>query len=145
LTLRETCELHRCAAAFDRFWPGAWRHDGGMRNAVVSIRAAAAASAKPDFGAPCNGCGLCCLAEPCPAGVVASGRREGACAALRWDDAAQIYRCGLVARAPAPLRWLARRWISAGSGCDADFEVERNADFAAQRGAEAGVSAERGS
>jgi hypothetical protein len=132
---------------------GAHRHDGGMRKSVVLIRAEPAAAAKPDFGAPCNGCGLCCLAEPCPAGVIVSRRREGACAALQWDDRARVYRCGLVRGAPAPLAWLARRWISAGSGCDADFLAERNADpavdcsadFAAQRGAEAGASAERGS
>ena len=26
---------------------------------------------KPPEGAPCNGCGLCCLAEPCPLGMLA--------------------------------------------------------------------------
>ena len=98
------------------------------------------APAKPALGAPCNGCGLCCLAEPCPLGVLASRRRRGACAALRWDAAARQYRCGLVA-APAEwlgprwrwlaplLRPLARRWISAGRGCDAAVTVERPPEY----------------
>ena len=42
---------------------------------------------KPAEGAPCNGCGLCCLAEPCPLGMLVSRRRTGACVALRWRAA----------------------------------------------------------
>ena len=100
---------------------------------VIAIHAAA--PAKPALGAPCNGCGQCCLAEPCPLGVLASRRRSGECAALEWQH--DRYRCGLL-RAPlahllgrprktpvwldTPLRALARRWIAAGSGCDADIE-----------------------
>ena len=42
---------------------------------------------KPPEGAPCNGCGLCCLAEPCPLGMLVSRRRTGACVALRWSAA----------------------------------------------------------
>lgn len=116
-----------------------------MRKSVVLVRAEPDAPAKAAWGAACNGCGLCCLAEPCPAGVLVSRRRDGACVALRWDAAARAYRCGLVTGAPGPLAALARRWISAGSGCDADFTVAREPDAAAQRGAEAGASAERGS
>jgi len=91
-----------------------------------------AAPPKPALGAPCNGCGQCCLVEPCPLGMVVSGKRSGACSALRWSDAAGRYVCGLVAdpagvlgrrwrwAAPAVAR-LARRWIAAGSGCDAEL------------------------
>lgn len=92
------------------------------------------APAKPAAGAPCNGCGLCCLAEPCPLGMLVSRRRKGACAALRWDEAARQYRCGVLmdaGRAAASGRWsgrlrlaLARRWIAAGVGCDADLRAE---------------------
>ena len=75
---------------------------------------------KPAWGAPCNGCGICCLSEPCPLGVVVSRRRSGACAALRWDAAASRYHCGVLADARQPLwRWLVRRWMAAGVGCDA--------------------------
>ncbi len=89
---------------------------------------------KPALGAPCNGCGVCCLAEPCPVGILVSGRRTGACAALRWDDGQARYLCGMVS-APAEVlsprwRWLApwigrraRRWIAAGQGCDADLDA----------------------
>ena len=78
---------------------------------------------KPEVGAPCNGCGVCCLAEPCPVGMVVSLKRQGACKALQWVDAENRYRCGLLAQPPTWWRrpWQAwmRRWISAGSGCDA--------------------------
>ncbi|MFP8834889.1 hypothetical protein ACLIJR_11510 [Hydrogenophaga sp. XSHU_21] len=94
------------------------------------------APVKPALGAPCNGCGVCCLAEPCPLGQVISRRRRGACDALRWDGTLRVYRCGAVTAAAGVLgpRWgfaapvlsrLARRWIAAGAGCDAALEVER--------------------
>lgn len=91
----------------------------------------------PAPGQPCNGCGLCCLAEPCPLGMVLSRRRRGACARLRWSEAQQRYRCGVLDAAAqavgAAQGWrgararlwqaLVRRWIAAGSGCDASLEV----------------------
>ncbi len=89
-----------------------------------------AAPAKLALGAACNGCGVCCLAEPCPAGGLLTLRRRGACRLLRWDEAAAMYRCGLLdgsAFGPAALgRWIAaraRRWIAAGRGCDSDAEL----------------------
>ena len=97
-----------------------------------------AAPAKPAWGAPCNGCGVCCLSEPCPVGMVYSRRRHGACDALRWDDSLQLYRCGLAGDplellgwpgAPQGLTaWLGRRFrrfIAAGAGCDAALSVQR--------------------
>lgn len=89
---------------------------------------------KPPLGAPCNGCGLCCLAEPCPLGMLVSRRRRGPCAALRWNEAQARYRCGLLSEPNAWLgpRWqglapwlarLAARWIAAGHGCDARLET----------------------
>ncbi|PIF27397.1 hypothetical protein CLU88_2289 [Acidovorax sp. 56] len=94
-----------------------------------------AAPPKPAEGAPCNGCGLCCLAEPCPLGVLVSRRRHGACVALRWSDADQRYWCGMVAdpasvtgwRHPWVVRGLSRlawRWIASGVGCDAQLQVQ---------------------
>lgn len=90
---------------------------------------------KPVEGAPCNGCGLCCLAEPCPLGVLVSRRRRGACAALRWSDADQRYWCGMVADpagvtgmthpwAVRAISALARRWIASGIGCDARLDAQ---------------------
>jgi MinD superfamily P-loop ATPase len=89
-------------------------------------------------GVACNGCGLCCLYEPCPLGIVLSRTRQGACHALRWDEALGQYRCGaLVASeevlakvlprmlrrlAPGLRRW-AVRWIAAGMGCDSHLEL----------------------
>lgn len=90
----------------------------------------AAAPAKPAPGQPCNGCGVCCSAEPCPVGVLVSRRRSGACAALAWDDGQGRYVCGILAKARKGVigrmgeRWI-RRMIAAGAGCDCSFEVER--------------------
>jgi hypothetical protein len=100
------------------------------------------AAGKPALGASCNGCGVCCLLEPCPLGVVLSGRRVGVCDALRWQADARVYRCGAITEPesvlrqalPSRLRWLAaalaplmgrlsRRWIAAGQGCDSSLEV----------------------
>lgn len=99
------------------------------------------AKPKPEAGAPCNGCGLCCLLEPCPLGVVLSGRRHGACVAVRWVPEVRQYRCTAVSdpagllqnRWPAGLHglipWvsvilgrLAKRWIASGQGCDSHLE-----------------------
>nr|WP_101047214.1 hypothetical protein [Macromonas nakdongensis] len=92
-----------------------------------------AAPPKPALGAPCNGCGLCCLAEPCPLGMLLSRRRRGACVALRWSAPQGRYLCGAMAD-PAdvlgrwgwwpPVRWWVRRAISAGRGCDAALQVD---------------------
>ncbi len=117
-----------------------------------------AAPPKPPVGAACNGCGVCCLAEPCPVGVLVSRRRHGACRALRWDAGRARYLCGM-ASAPAEVlgprwRWLAPwigrralRWISAGSGCDAALEVdgaEAGAETDAHAGTEASAAARTG-
>lgn len=86
------------------------------------------AQRKPAMGAPCNGCGLCCLAEPCPLGVLLSRSRIGPCKALQWDGLAHQYRCGALGPAQAPQAWsrlkawVVRRWIAAGVGCDCDLE-----------------------
>jgi len=92
---------------------------------VQIIRIHADAPLKPALGAACNGCGVCCLAEPCPAGMLVSLKRSGACRALRWSDEAQRYRCGLMqdrAGVRTPWAWLARRLIASGAGCDSDAE-----------------------
>jgi hypothetical protein len=91
----------------------------------------------PAPGVTCNGCGVCCATEPCPLGMVLSWRRTGACRALAWNEAGRHYRCQVVAApgalwprlpkrwAPA-VSWLARRWISAASGCDAHLQVDKS-------------------
>jgi hypothetical protein len=100
-----------------------------------TIRIHVDAPAPPAWGEPCNGCGVCCLAEPCPVGVLVSRSRRGACAALHWDKAARRYVCGVLARAEslraqrwhpfgAVLRALAARFIAAGKGCDCDLRAD---------------------
>lgn len=99
------------------------------------IRLHVAAPPKPPLGMPCNGCGVCCAAEPCPPARLFLRQRHGACRALQWQAEAGCYRCGLVLEPERYFPWLrgglrsgARRWfarsISAGFGCDSDAEVE---------------------
>jgi hypothetical protein len=115
---------------------------------TIYIRSAA--PPKPLVGAACNGCGVCCLVAPCPLGMVLSGRRTGACDALRWQEDSGLYRCGAISQpadvlyqaTPVPLRGpasslipilapalgrLAKRWVAAGVGCDCTVEVNVSA------------------
>ena len=92
-----------------------------------------AAPSKPRIGAPCNGCGVCCAVAPCPLGVLVSRRTHGRCDALGWSEPDGRYRCRLVsepeAHLPAVLQRVAplvarvaRRSISAGTGCDCAWQ-----------------------
>jgi hypothetical protein len=98
--------------------PALKQHGRDMKR---TIRIHAAAPAKPAWGAACNGCGVCCLAEPCPVGMIVSLRRRGACRALGWDEGSARYRCSLM-KIPV-LKIVALRWIAAGQGCDSDAVV----------------------
>lgn len=94
----------------------------------------ALAPAKPDFGAPCNGCGACCAVEPCPVAFVFLFQFRGACRALLWQDGGHRYVCGMavcpdryVRLIPGGLRercgkFFASR-IAAGVGCDFAAEI----------------------
>ena len=90
------------------------------------------APAKPDPAQACNGCGVCCAAEPCPLGMWLSRRRSGACVALSWNATQQRYLCGALSEPKRwlpwlPRRWaaaLTRRWIAAAKGCDSDLMVD---------------------
>ncbi len=100
---------------------------------VIPIRADA--PAKPPYGAACNGCGICCLAAPCPVSSVLLAHRNGPCPALVWQETGKLYRCGML-QAPSQHsnwlpRWLdpmlirfVRRWLALDIGCDASLEVE---------------------
>lgn len=89
--------------------------------------------AKPAHGAPCNGCGYCCTAQPCALAVDFLGCTEGPCIALE-AEAGRTF-CGLVRR---PVHYLLNRnpalpaaqsaplsvsfafLLRLGAGCDAD-------------------------
>ena len=93
------------------------------RLSVILVRSDA--PPKPPVGDACNGCGVCCLAEPCPLGMVLSRRRRGPCKALVWSRDGHRYACGAMPGRPA-WQWLrpaVARWIGAGLGCDSDAEV----------------------
>lgn len=98
------------------------------------IRLHRAAPPKPAVGAPCNGCGVCCALETCPAARLRFLQAAGPCPALEWMPAENRYRCGLLQRpahylgllprfAEASARRLFARWIAAGAGCDCSAEA----------------------
>lgn len=120
-----------------------------MTTPYQTIRIHPQAPQKPVEGMPCNGCGVCCLSEPCPLGVLLSGRRHGACQALRWSESSLLYRCGAIMESrdvldqamPLWLRpialWLSplmarlvKRGVAAGVGCDSTLEVASVAGWA---------------
>ena len=93
-----------------------------------------AAPPKPGFGTPCNGCGVCCAALPCPVSRLLLGHRAGACPALQWREVERRYVCGMVVAPASFLHWLPQRWeafvgrrcarlIATGLGCDSDIEA----------------------
>ncbi len=92
------------------------------------------APAKPDLGQACNGCGVCCAAEPCPLARLYLWQNRGSCRALLWSDQKQRYFCGLVLQPANYLRylpnWLAPRFsayaasrIAANTSCDSPAEL----------------------
>lgn len=109
-----------------------------MSAVPVFIAIHPAAPTKPAEGSACNGCGVCCLIEPCPVGMLVSRKRRGACVALVWSEAESRYRCGMVTTPEAhlpralvarpALRALASRWarrvIAAGAGCDSNAALD---------------------
>jgi hypothetical protein len=118
-----------------------------MPDARTTITIQALAPAKPGWGEPCNGCGICCLVEPCPVGMVLSVRRQGACDALHWDVQQSRYRCGALVRPAAVLQHVlprqmrllsvvlapllaaaAGRAIAVGVGCDCDLDATAQPD-----------------
>jgi hypothetical protein len=100
-------------------------------DASVAVGGIVTPPPKPSLGDPCNGCGVCCLAECCPLGIVLFRRRQGPCPALRWDEGSSRHLCGIVADPKhylgwLPQRWgraLASRWIAAGMGCDSSADL----------------------
>lgn len=88
---------------------------------------------KPPEGKPCNGCGVCCALETCPAARLRFLQRHGPCPALTWQAEEARYRCGLLMQPrhylgglPLPeslLKRLFARWIAAGNGCDCSADA----------------------
>lgn len=94
-----------------------------------------AAPNKPPEGQPCNGCGICCALETCPAGRLRFWQKAGPCPALEWSATAARYHCGLLLHPGNYLRglpqvaeklvsWFFARSIAAGKGCDCNAEPE---------------------
>jgi len=92
-----------------------------------------AAPLKPAEGLPCNGCGVCCALETCPAARLRFRQKAGPCPALEWAAGQNRYHCGLLTRPGHYLAWLPTfanrlasrllaRWIAAGIGCDCNAE-----------------------
>ena len=89
---------------------------------------------KPALGQACNGCGVCCAAEPCPVSLALLWPHQAPCRALIWSETEYRYLCGMVSHPSQFLRWLPsrfnlaasrlfKRWIAADTVCDADAEL----------------------
>lgn len=90
---------------------------------------------KPRFGAPCNGCGMCCTVQPCKLAQEFLSCTVGPCVALESEGERKV--CGLVKR-PAwymfgedipekDTGWFSVMLANAlgiGMGCDADDPKE---------------------
>jgi len=105
-----------------------------MQNKTQIIHIHQQAPAKPAMGTPCNGCGVCCAAEPCPVSLALLWPHKSPCTALTWDDTNQRYLCGMATQPSKHLIWLPKkldkaasklfkRWIAADTLCDADVEI----------------------
>lgn len=104
----------------------------GNENQVIWLHPEA--PAKPVPGQTCNGCGVCCSAEPCPVARLFLWQWQGACRALEWQSAQGLYRCGMVIRPAhyvfllplflqARVQALVTRWIAANTVCDSVAEA----------------------
>jgi hypothetical protein len=103
-----------------------------MQETIIHLHRCA--PVKPEVGQACNGCGVCCALETCPAARLRFLQRKGPCPALEWSDKEIRYICGLLRRPGKYFGWLpksaqniasrvVRRWIAAGKGCDCSAEA----------------------
>lgn len=104
-----------------------------MKPAILAPKGAA--DKKPPHGAPCNRCGLCCIATLCPLGRHVFGRETGPCPALRWDADGDS-SCGMIddpgryspvrtaLYGETAMRVGARFLVGSGTGCDARINGE---------------------
>jgi hypothetical protein len=95
---------------------------------------------KPVYGAPCNGCGICCAAGPCPVALVFLFQFKGKCRALLWQDETGRYVCGMVASPDRYVKLIPEKWrasggrffasrIAAGAGCDSAAEIDTRTEI----------------
>jgi hypothetical protein len=89
---------------------------------------------KPEYGARCNGCEVCCACEPCPVAYVFLFQFSGRCRALLWQNDTGRYVCGMVVSPDECVRLIPTRLhgfmgrffaarIAAEYGCDFGAEV----------------------
>jgi hypothetical protein len=108
----------------------------GQKHEQRLIWLRSAAPPKPALGQACNGCGVCCAAEPCPVARVFLWQWRGSCRALVWSSSGLQYRCGLLLAPSAHIRFLPQslqkqfrylvtRWIAAGTACDSDAQADQ--------------------
>lgn len=73
---------------------------------------------KPKHGMACNGCGLCCAREICPAGVVAFPGAVAPCPALKLTGDGSRTFCELVAiEIEHKLEPMLQHCLGIGEGC----------------------------
>ena len=79
---------------------------------------------KPRYGTPCNGCGLCCMLELCPAGKLAFPDSSAPCPALMVSEDKSKTYCGLVrAEIDHGMEPILQKSLGIGTGCSMTDEV----------------------
>ena len=86
----------------------------------------------PGFRSPCNGCGLCCAAEPCDVARQFLGATQGPCPALEFEGGR--FWCGVIRRlshylskplfGDGMVREILGDLLGIGQGCDSSVGCE---------------------
>lgn len=82
---------------------------------------------------PCVGCGYCCKVAPCIPGFLVYGPAKP-CGALRWDEEAGRYFCGIVLDEPERTKDKLKERMAIGAGCSSPlFNTERERTIEMQK------------
>lgn len=109
-----------------------------MSDAIITM--APVILRKPPYGAPCNGCGLCCHREVCAIGIKYFGDVPAPCPGLVWRN--DKYRCAvmeaeeeMIQENPALTpKTTIKQMLGGGMGCDATTEEEYEVNEAIECG-----------
>lgn len=81
--------------------------------------------AKPRYGKPCNGCGLCCAREICSIGVIAHPGASAPCPSLKMSEDGTRMLCALIEAEQAyNLQPMIQDALGVGAGCTMHDESE---------------------
>jgi len=81
--------------------------------------------AKPKYGSPCNGCGLCCALELCHVAELAFPGASAPCPALKLTGDGKRTYCQMMAiEEAAGMTPMIKHALGAGLGCSMQDEIK---------------------